>query len=55
MHTPANQVEELVSVMECQVGTFLQMYLDLPLSCDKLRLSSFAPLICKLNKYLVDL
>lgn len=56
MHTPANQVEELVGGMdECQVGAFPQTYLCLPLSCDELRLSAFAPLICKSDKYLAGL
>lgn len=35
------------------MGSFLQTYLGLPLSNTKLRLSAFAPLIAKVDKYLV--
>ena len=45
-------VAELTGVLECQVGSFPQTYLGLPLSCDKLRLSAFAPLISKSDRYL---
>ena len=52
MHTSPVDVAELTGVLECQVGSFPQTYLGLPLSCDKLRLSAFAPLISKSDRYL---
>ncbi|CAO2178496.1 unnamed protein product [Urochloa humidicola] len=52
MHTPPPEVAALQAVLGCQVGTFPQTDLGLPLSCDKLRLSAFTPLISKADRYL---
>jgi hypothetical protein len=52
MHTPAATVDDLQSILECQVGSFPQTYLGLPLSNEKLKLSSFSRLIAKTDKYL---
>ncbi|CAN6226415.1 unnamed protein product [Urochloa humidicola] len=52
MHTTPEEVEVLQGVLGCQTDTFPQTYLGLPLSCDKLRLTTFAPLIAKVDRYL---
>ncbi|CAO2185858.1 unnamed protein product [Urochloa humidicola] len=52
MHTPAATVTELQAILGCRVEGFPQTYLGLPLSCDKLKLSAFSPLIAKADKYL---
>ncbi|CAO2142968.1 unnamed protein product [Urochloa humidicola] len=52
MHTPPHDVEDLKDVLGCQLGSFPQTYLGLPLSSEKLRLSAFAPLIAKADRYL---
>jgi len=52
MHVPATSVDAMVAVLQCQQGAFPQTYLGLPLSNTKLRLSAFAPMIAKVDKYL---
>ncbi|CAL5096550.1 unnamed protein product [Urochloa decumbens] len=52
MHTSTDAVSALQSTLGCQVGTFPQTYLGLPLSSEKLRLSAFTPLIAKTDRYL---
>ena len=52
MHVPENVVDCLVTILQCKRDTFPQTYLGLPLSNSKLRLSAFAPLIAKVDKYL---
>lgn len=53
MHVPENVVDSLVTILQCKRDTFPQTYLGLPLSNNsKLRLSAFAPLIAKVDKYL---
>lgn len=52
MHVPAQELEEMIAALGCQQGTFPQTYLGLPLSNTKLRLSAFAPMIAKVDKYL---
>jgi len=43
MHTAAATVGALQGILGCQVGSFPQTYLGLPLSDTKLRLTAFAP------------
>ncbi|CAN6348274.1 unnamed protein product, partial [Urochloa humidicola] len=52
MHVPSSTADQLQDILGCQLGTFPQTYLGLPLSSDKLKLSTFAPLIAKSDKYL---
>lgn len=52
MHVPEERVGRLVDILHCKRDTFPQTYLGLPLSNTKLRLSAFAPLISKVDKYL---
>ncbi|CAN6352985.1 unnamed protein product [Urochloa humidicola] len=52
MHVPDGDTTMLQAVLGCQLGTFPQTYLGLPLSNDKLRLSAFTPLVAKADKYL---
>ena len=52
MHTTAATVGALQGILGYQVGSFPQTYLGLPLSDTKLRLTAFAPLISKSDKYL---
>jgi hypothetical protein len=51
MHTDPVAVTALQGILGCQVGSFPQTYLGLPLSDTKLRLSAFAPLISKSDRY----
>ena len=51
-HTAAATVGALQGILGCQVGSFPQTYLGLPLSDTKLRLTAFAPLISKTDIYL---
>lgn len=54
--TPMNISEDhaatLINILGCSRGSFPQTYLGLPLSNTKLRLSVFAPLIARVDKYL---
>ncbi|CAN6206059.1 unnamed protein product [Urochloa humidicola] len=52
IHVPEDEAASLQSVLGCQLGGFPQTYLGLPLSCDKLKLSAFSPLIAKADRYL---
>ena len=52
MHTTAATVGALQGILGYQVGSFPQTYLGLPLSDTKLRLTAFAPLISKSDRYL---
>jgi hypothetical protein len=52
MHADPGVVAALQGILSCQVGAFPQTYLGLPLSNSKLRMSAFAPLIYKTDKYL---
>ena len=52
MHIAAATVGALQGILGCQVGSFPQTYLGLPLSDTKLRLAAFAPLISKTDRYL---
>lgn len=52
MHVEEERIPELVSVMGCRRDTFPQIYLRLPLSNEKLRLTAFAPIISLTDKYL---
>jgi hypothetical protein len=42
-----------MDILGCREGLFPQTYLGLPLSNVKLPLSTFAPLIAKVDRYLV--
>ena len=52
MHLPEGALEDFLGVLNCNVGSFPQTYLGLPLSNVKLWLSAFAPLIAKVDRYL---
>jgi hypothetical protein len=52
MHVQRGALQGMTQVLQCQEGTFPQVYLGLPLSNVKLRLSAFAPLIAKADRYL---
>jgi hypothetical protein len=52
MHLNAEDTSAIQTVLGCRVEGFPQTYLGLPLSCDKLRMVHFAPLIAKIDKYL---
>ena len=52
MHLPEGAIEDFLGVLNCNVGSFPQTYLGLPLSNVKLPLSAFAPLIAKVDRYL---
>jgi len=44
MHVPAERLQRIVRLLQCQLGAFPQTYLGLPLSNVKPNLSAFAPL-----------
>ncbi|KAE8787115.1 hypothetical protein D1007_38992 [Hordeum vulgare] len=44
-------VAAVLRSFQFSVGSFPQYYVGLPLSCDKLRLEDFAPLIGKVDRY----
>lgn len=52
MHTTDDLASQCAIMLGCPISSFPQTYLGLPLSCDKLRLSAFTPLISKSDKYL---
>jgi hypothetical protein len=52
MHLQREPLQGMMQILQCQEGTFPQVYLGLPLSNVKLRLSAFAPLIAKADRYL---
>jgi hypothetical protein len=52
MHVPPAKLQRIVRLLQCQQGTFPQVYLGLPLSNVKLNLSAFTPLIAKVDKRL---
>jgi len=52
MHMEEQVVHQCVAELGCKQEGFPQTYLGLPLSSTKLRLSAFAPLIAKADKYL---
>lgn len=52
MYVDEAELAEISSVLGCCVQGFPQTYLGLPLSCDKLRLEDFEPMIAKIDKYL---
>jgi hypothetical protein len=52
MHVDDAGVASAAAVMGCVVEEFPQTYLGLPLSCEKLPLDAFAPLIAKADMYL---
>jgi hypothetical protein len=52
MHIPIQDVEIYVIVLGCAQGCFPQTYLGLPLSNEKLKLTSFTPIISSADKYL---
>jgi hypothetical protein len=52
MNVPLHEIDHFVDVLGCAQGTFLQTYLGLPLSNEKLNLAAFSPLISSADKYL---
>jgi mannosylglycoprotein endo-beta-mannosidase len=52
MHVGTEVVGEIQAILGCRLEGFPQMYLGLPLTCDKLKLCHFAPLIASIDKYL---
>jgi hypothetical protein len=51
-HVDNDTLMVTMAILQCQQGTFPRTYLGLPLSNTKLRLSAFAPLIAKTDRYL---
>jgi hypothetical protein len=52
MHVDTEVVAEIQAILDCRLEGFPQTYLGLPLTCDKLKLCHFAPLIASIDKYL---
>ena len=52
MHMDDEYASQCVAALGCRCEGFPQVYLGLPLSCEKLRLSAFDPYIAKANRYL---
>lgn len=52
MHVDSEAFQNMAQILQCREGSFPQVYLGLPLSNVKLRLSAFAPLIAKADRYL---
>jgi hypothetical protein len=52
MHVDRGAFLDMLQVLQCNEGSFPQVYLGLPLSNAKLQLSAFAPLIAKADRYL---
>jgi hypothetical protein len=52
MHVDGDTVAAVRDALGCALEGFPQSYLGLPLSCDKLNLAAFAPLIAKADRYL---
>ena len=52
MHVEADILQQCHAVLGCREEQFPQSYLGLPLSHEKLRLSSFVPMISRADKYL---
>jgi hypothetical protein len=52
MHVAPELLGDIRDCLQCRVEGFPQTYLGLPLSAQKLRLDSFAPLIAKVDKFL---
>lgn len=54
MHLPSGALQEIMDILQCKVGSFLQTYLGLPLFNIKLPLAAFAPLIARIDRYLAS-
>jgi hypothetical protein len=52
MHVDDDTVAAVRDALGCSLESFPQNYLGLPLSCEKLNLAAFAPLIAKADRYL---
>ena len=52
MHVEAEILQQCRAILGCREEPFPQSYLGLPLSHEKLRLSSFVPMISRADKYL---
>lgn len=52
MHVHRDDFQDMLQTLQCREGEFSQVYLGLPLSNVKLRLSAFAPLVAKADRYL---
>jgi hypothetical protein len=52
MHVDAGSVSRAAAALGCVVEGFPQTYLGLPLSCEKLGIDAFVPLIAKADKFL---
>jgi hypothetical protein len=52
MHVGDDAIHDIQQALQCHVEGFPQTYLGLPLSVHKLRLSAFASLIAKVDRYL---
>jgi hypothetical protein len=52
MHVDDDTVAAVRDALGCSLESFPQNYLGLPLSCEKLNLVAFAPLIAKAGRYL---
>jgi hypothetical protein len=52
MVVDAVDVVDVASCLGCMLEGFPQTYLGMPLSCDKLSMEAFVPLIAKADRYL---
>ncbi|KAE8810561.1 hypothetical protein D1007_12774 [Hordeum vulgare] len=52
MHVPDLEIDDMVQVLGCCVGSFPQVYLGCPLSKRRLSMDDFLPLIAKAERYL---
>jgi hypothetical protein len=52
MHVIRETFQDMLQALQCQEGSFPQVYLGLPLSNVKLWLSTFTPLIAMADRYL---
>ena len=52
MHMEESTVKDCLEILGCRHEGFPQTYLGLPLSCDKLKIASFDPYICRSDRYL---
>jgi hypothetical protein len=52
MHVEPAMLTEMQTALGCRVEGFPQTYLGLPLTCDRLKMSYFVPMIAKIDKYL---
>jgi hypothetical protein len=52
MHVDPSTLADIQRALGCKIEGFPQTYLGLPLSASKLKISAFAPLIVKVDRFL---